>query len=80
MKTLYMATLLALCAAPALASTSDILSSRRADYFAPGRHQFYAWCADGQDRILRERATSATQARDLLAVPGCILRWQGRAP
>jgi len=72
---------IALCAAPAFASTSDILSRRGADQFAPGRHQFYAWCANGQDRILHQAGASAADARARLApaAAGCVLRWQGRA-
>jgi len=71
----------ALCATPAFASTTDMVSGRRADYFAAGRHQFYAWCANGQDRILHQVGGSAAQAQGRLApaAPGCVLRWQGRA-
>ena len=81
MKTLLFAAAVVLCAAPAFASTSDMVSSRRADQFAAGRHQFYAWCANGQDRILHQAGASASEAQSRLAqtTPGCVLRWQGRA-
>ena len=68
-----------------LAATSDIASHRRADFYAPGKHQFYAWCADGQDRLVAEKGASANDAEaKLLAsqkVAGsCRLSWQGRIP
>lgn len=71
---------LALSATAALAATSDITSSRRADLTQAGTHQFYAWCADGQDRVLRQEGASARDARTRLQADhaGCRLTWQGR--
>jgi len=69
-----------LSAAPCLAATSNITSTHRADFYAAGKHQFYAWCADGQDRILRQDGVSAPDASSKLAqkTAGCRLSWQGR--
>jgi hypothetical protein len=67
----------------AMAATSDISSHRRADFYAPGKHQFYAWCSNGQDRRLAQTGESARDAEAKLAqtVAGsCRLTWQGRIP
>jgi hypothetical protein len=70
----------ALSAAPSIAATSNITSTHRADFYAAGKHQFYAWCADGQDRIVRQDGVSAPDAGSKLAqkTAGCRLSWQGR--
>lgn len=70
----------ALLAAPSIAATSNITSTHRADFYAAGKHQFYAWCADGQDRIVRQDGISAPDAGSKLAqkTAGCRLSWQGR--
>ena len=72
------AAVLALSAGAALAATSDIASHSRADRFAPGKHQFYAWCANGQDRLVSQEGSSAEDARSRLVIEGCRLSWQGR--
>jgi hypothetical protein len=72
------AALLALSASASWAATSDIASHTRADRFAPGKHQFYAWCANGQDRLVSQDGSSAEDARSKLATDGCRLSWQGR--
>ncbi len=61
-------------------ATSDIASHNRADRYAPGKHQFYAWCADGQDRLVAQDGRSAEDAKAQLAKAqqGCRLAWQGR--
>jgi len=71
---------LALSTTAAFAATSDITSVRRADFAQAGTHQFYAWCADGQDRVLRQRGASARDALTHLQADhsGCRLTWQGR--
>jgi len=70
----------ALLVTPSIAATSNITSTHRADFYAAGKHQFYAWCADGQDRIVRQDGISAPDAGSKLAqkTAGCRLSWQGR--
>lgn len=78
-----------LCAAAALilsagagmAATSDIASHQRADFYAPGKHQFYAWCEEGRDRLVSQSGISAkdAEAKFLSSHRGaCRLTWQGR--
>jgi hypothetical protein len=77
-----------ICAAAALmlsfdtgiAATSDIISHQRADFFSPGKHQFYAWCTDGQDRLVAQNGISAGDAEAKLTqkMVSCRLAWQGR--
>jgi len=63
----------------AMASTTDIASHRRADFYAPGTHQFYMWCAENQDRIVSEKGQSAIEAMARLGKPAaCHFTWQGR--
>jgi len=81
-----------ICAAAALilsgtaafAATSDIASHRRSDFYAPGKHQFYAWCADGQDRLVAQNGATANEAEGKLlasqSLGGCQLSWRGRIP
>jgi len=72
------AALLTLSAGAGWSATSDIASHSRADRFAPGKHQFYAWCANGQDRLVAQDGDSAEDAKLKLAANGCRLAWQGR--
>ena len=71
---------LILSAGPGIAATSDIASHQRADFYAPGKHQFYAWCADGQDRLVAQSGFSAGDAEVKLTqkMASCRLAWQGR--
>jgi len=67
----------------AMADTSDIASHRRADFYAPGKHQFYAWCANGQDRRIAQTGETARDAEATLlasqkVASTCRLAWQGR--
>ena len=69
----------------ATAATSDIASHRRADFYAPGKHQFYAWCSNGQDRHIAQRGQTAPDAEARLLASekiaaSCRLAWQGRVP
>ena len=74
---------LVLSAGAAMATTSDIASHQRTDFYAPGKHQFYAWCADGQDRLVAQSGSSAKDAEAKLEASqgvstSCRLAWQGR--
>jgi hypothetical protein len=69
----------------AMAATSDISSHRRADFYAPGKHQFYAWCSNGQDRRVSQTGETARDAEARLLASdkvagSCRLAWQGRIP
>jgi hypothetical protein len=67
----------------ATAATSDIASQRRADFYAPGKHQFYAWCSNGQDRRITQTGETAPDAQARLSqkvAESCRLTWQGRIP
>lgn len=70
-------------AGAAMAVTSDISSHSRTDFYAPGKHQFYAWCSNGQDRRVAQTGESARDAEARLlasqsVAASCRLAWQGR--
>jgi hypothetical protein len=80
---IFSAAALILSAGAGVAATSDIASHQRADFYAPGKHQFYAWCADGQDRLLAQSGFSARDAETKVFASqkmanACRLAWQGR--
>jgi len=82
---LLSAAVLVVSTGTAMAATSDISSHRRADFYAPGKHQFYAWCSNGQDRRIAQSGDSARDAEARLLASdklaeGCRLAWQGRIP
>jgi hypothetical protein len=83
MKTMLSAAILVFSASAGMAATSDIASHQRADFYAPGVHRFYAWCANGQDRLVVQDGISANNAQAKLfekmtGLAGCQLSWQGR--
>ena len=74
---------LILSAGAGMAATSDIASHQRADFYAQGKHQFYAWCSNGQDRLVAQSGLSAPDAEAKLLTSdkvagSCRLAWQGR--
>ena len=80
---IFSATALIFSTGVGMAATSDIASHQRADFYAPGKHQFYAWCADGQDRLVAQSGFSARDAETKLfasqkVANACRLAWQGR--
>jgi len=82
---LLSAAVLVVSTGTAMAATSDISSHRRADFYAPGKHQFYAWCSNGQDRRIAQSGDSARDAEARLLASqkveeSCRLAWQGRIP
>ena len=84
-KIILAAAALILSGTAGFAATSDVSSHRRADFYASGKHQFYAWCADGQDRLVSQTGTSANDAQAKLMASqkvanSCRLSWQGRIP
>jgi hypothetical protein len=76
---------LAMFATAGVAAPSNFASSRRIDFYLPGKHQFYVWCATGQDRIAYQDGASATDAKAKLLITekssgmaGCRPAWQAR--
>jgi hypothetical protein len=72
-------------AAASVAVADSLASNKQADFFAPGRHQFYVWCAGHADYTAVERGFSAEDAQMKLynAVKAaghsaCWPVWQGR--
>ena len=68
-----------------VAVAANFTSSRQADFFAPGRHQFYVWCAGGSDYMAMQSGTSAEDAQMQLyndakrsGKTNCWPVWQGR--
>ncbi|MDE2182651.1 MAG: hypothetical protein KGJ78_06475 [Alphaproteobacteria bacterium] len=72
-------------AAASVAVADNLASSKQTDFFAPGRHQFYVWCAGGADYTAVQKGRSAEDAQMKLynAVKAaghatCWPVWQGR--
>jgi hypothetical protein len=71
--------------AAGVAVADSYASSKQTDFFAPGKHQFYVWCAGGKDFTTTEMGKSAEDAQMRLynAVkaegrPACWPVWQGK--
>ena len=74
-----------LVAVAGVAVAANITSAKQADFFAPGRHQFYVWCAGGSDYMTAENGNSAEDAQLRLynetkraGKTNCWPVWQGR--
>ncbi|HEV2561420.1 MAG TPA: hypothetical protein VGT78_04710 [Rhizomicrobium sp.] len=68
-----------------VAVAANFSSNARADFFSPGKHQFYVWCAGAGDYMATEAGQSAEDAQmklyDLTKAHGkstCWPVWQGR--
>ena len=68
-----------------VALAANFTSSKQADFFAPGRHQFYVWCAGGSDFMAMSQGASAEDAQIKLyndekraGRTNCWPVWQGR--
>ena len=68
-----------------VAVAANFSSSARTDFYAPGKHQFYVWCGNGNDHLAYERGTSGQDALNKLSdaenASGnahCRPVWQGR--
>lgn len=79
------ATVAGLIVAAGIAVAGNFSSSHRADFFAPGTHQFYVWCAGAKDYRATESGSSASDAQMKLydkakraGHPTCWPVWQGR--
>ena len=70
-----------------VAVAANFTSSGRTDFFSPGKHQFYVWCAGSADYMATEAGKSAEDAQlrlynDVKAHghSTCWPVWQGRVP
>lgn len=68
-----------------IAAAGNFSSSAHSDYFSPGEHQFYVWCAGSGDVTATETGSNAADAQlrlyDAMKARGrtnCWPLWQGR--
>jgi hypothetical protein len=68
-----------------VAFAANFSSSQQSDFFAPGKHQFYVWCAGGSDYMAMHNGSSAEDAQMRLyneakaaGKTSCWPVWQGR--
>jgi len=74
-----------LMAAAGVAVAANLTSSQTSDFYAPGKHQFYVWCAGGTDHVAYQTGASADDAQSRLykaekaaGATKCWPIWQGR--
>jgi hypothetical protein len=68
-----------------VAFAANFASSARTDFYAPGQHQFYVWCAGGSDYMATATGADAEDAQmklyDTIKAHGhstCWPVWQGK--
>ena len=68
-----------------VAVASSMNSGGKSDFFAPGKHQFYVWCAGGKDYEATVQGANAEDAQMKLynaskaqGRTSCWPVWQGR--
>jgi hypothetical protein len=68
-----------------VAVAANLTSNHQTDFFAPGKHQFYVWCAGGTDYTAMQAGDSAQDAQMKLynaaksvGKSTCWPVWQGR--
>ena len=68
-----------------VAVASTLTSNHHSDFYSPGKHQFYVWCAGGASRTAYQNGLSADDAQDKLYASekaaghsNCWPVWQGR--
>jgi hypothetical protein len=71
--------------AAGVAVADNYASTKQSDFFAPGKHQFYVWCATGNDYTATQKGKSAEDAQMRLynsvkagGRSACWPVWQGR--
>jgi hypothetical protein len=52
-----------LIAAAGVAVAANLLSNRNVDFFTPGTHQFYVWCAGAHDYVATAEGANAEDAQ-----------------
>ena len=72
-------------AAAGVAAAGNFASSGHADFFSPGKHEFYVWCAGSADFLTTGSGRNAEDAQlrlyDAFKAAGrstCWPVWQGR--
>ncbi len=72
-------------AAAGVAVAANFVSSAQTDFFAPGKHRFYVWCAGSGDYMATASGSNAEDAQmklyDAAKATGhatCWPVWQGR--
>lgn len=70
-----------------VAVAANFTSSGQSDFFSPGKHQFYVWCAGSSDYMATEAGSNAEDAQIKLynatkahGKSTCWPVWQGRVP
>ena len=70
--------------AAGVAVADSYASTKQTDFFSPGKHQFYVWCAVGKDYTATQKGGSTEDAQMRLynSIKGaaCWPVWQGRVP
>ena len=68
-----------------VALAANFASNGQSDFFAPGKHQFYVWCAGGSDYTAMQDGQSAEDAQmrlynhvKAMGKTSCWPVWQGR--
>lgn len=76
-----------LVAVAGVAVAANFTSSAQTDFYSPGKHQFYVWCAGGSDYMATEGGSNAEDAQMKLyhqtkehGKSTCWPIWQGRVP
>jgi len=76
-----------LVAIAGVAVASNFTSTKQSDFFSPGKHQFYVWCAGSSDYVATATGQNAEDAQmklyDASKARGrstCWPVWQGRVP
>jgi hypothetical protein len=71
--------------AAGVAVADNYASTKQTDFFAPGKHQFYVWCAAGNDYTATQKGKSAEDAQmklynavKAMGRSACWPVWQGR--
>jgi hypothetical protein len=72
-------------AAAGVAVAANLTSSRNSDFYSPGKHQFYVWCAGGGSSTAYQDGQSADDAQNKLYAAQkasgkatCWPMWQGK--
>ncbi|MBI3678109.1 MAG: hypothetical protein HY243_15985 [Proteobacteria bacterium] len=76
-----------LVAVAGVAVAANFTSSAQTDFYSPGKHQFYVWCAGGSDYMASASGANAEDAQMKLysqtkahGKSTCWPIWQGSVP